>query len=135
MPFETQPQIRSLPLHQWLNPATTSKTKTISTRFGRRSGDKCSLCPAPTPTQSTLWGFGTMSGVVDGVVLAGEPLSPLRRRDRLRNGIAYRCVRRGVYISCLWTTAADLRAMVGVFVVLLSLAFFCHAPNQKKNSN
>eukprot|EP00956_Cyclotella_meneghiniana_P031246 scaffold81478_cov59-Cyclotella_meneghiniana.AAC.3 len=38
--------------------------------------------------------------------------------------LAIDCVRWGVCIGRLWTTAADLRAMVGVFVVLLSLAFW-----------
>ena len=111
-------RMQSKPNHR-LNPDTPLKTSIIGRRFARRSGDKGSVCPALTPTQSTLWGFVTMRGAVDGVVLAMEPLSPLRRLDRLRDGVDDRCVRRGVCIGCLW--------------VLLSLAFFRCAPNQKKS--
>ena len=73
-----------------------------------------------------------MLGAVDGVVLARKPLSPLRRLDRLHDGVNDRSVRRSVCIGCLWVAAADTRAMVGVLVVLLSLAFFGRAQNQKK---
>ena len=44
------------------------------------------------------------------------------------------CVPWGGCIGCLWL-AADICAMVGVFVVLLSLAFFRHARKPKKCTN
>ena len=74
-----------------------------------------------------------MLDAVDGVVLTREPLSVLRRLDCLRDGIDDRCVRRGVCIGCLWVAAADPVPWLGVFVVLLSLAFFGRAQNQKKS--
>ena len=106
---------------QWLNPATTSKTSII-----------CSVCPAPTPTRSILWGFGTIRGAVDGVVLAREPLSPLRRLDRLRDGIDDRCVRRGVCIGCLWVAAADPVPWLGCLSCCCRLLFLV-APKTNKN--
>ena len=62
----------------------------IRRRFGRRSGDIGSLCLAPTPPRSPLWWFGTMHGAVDGVVLAREPISPLRCLYRLDNSVGDR---------------------------------------------
>ena len=73
-----------------------------------------------------------MLGAVDSVVLAREPLSPLRRLDRLRDGIDDRRVRRGVCIGCLWVAAADPVPWLGCSSCCCRLLFLV-APKTKKN--